>query len=442
MHKDNRRKKVRDSLAFGALILCFGLLGAVNMMMRPTSHSIGRIFDLPLGGSGDAVVFRSMCLTFLLLALPAVLVVRRYGFKNGVVMGLMVFAAGTLTFIPATQMCTFGPFVLGYTLILCGSLLINVSATPYVLTYGSRRKSLFRLLLCQTMIVVGWLVGNFLSCVYQGKGVSGQDLTNMMQLDHISRSLAQREELLSLSTPLLAVGAVATALIIILGSTAMFDRPQDECARDAGIGQIFRKLLSDRAFLLGTVCQLCYMTAQTLCWSSIISYGVNTIMETEEGLSRTEASATAVEYVTGEVIVFGVCRLIWTIVAGVKTVRPSAALKVSGIAASVLCAASLFLERYMGLLCMIGVSAFMSIMYPTIYYLSVRRQNISGIQIGTAFQVMCVMGGLATRKLMPTGDNGETVVQALLLALFGCVAAYGWWCQKRGVGALAPPPQG
>lgn len=426
-------KYIRDNLAFIIAAMSFGLWGAANVMMRPASHTLGRIFDITGLESGDAIIFSNMYVMFLFSIIPAGLAVRKYGFKAMVVVGLILFAAGTLTFIPAAEICQFKPFILGYMLMSIGMLTLQISANPLVLTFGPRNESLFRIMIGQTFHAVGWLAGFYLVSDPLSQGPSGQEIAGISMLDSIAGSIAQRDALWNITTPYLIVGSVAVTLAIALGATSFFDRPQDENPRDSGIRAIVTKLWNDKVFVFGTLSQAAYIMAQTLCWSGIISYGASSLMGQGSDLTRSEASASAMVFVNIGIIAYGVIRLISAGAAAFGKYRPSKVLLVSSMAAAALCAVSIFAGEYPGVMCMVGVSACMSIMYPTIYYLSMRRQNISGIQVGSALHIVCVFGGLAAREVMQA-TGSEVVHITIAMVLFFGIAEYAWWCRKNKVG--------
>lgn len=426
-------KKLRDHVSFCIAALCFGLWGVAGVMMRPASHALGRILGMTGVETGDSAAFHSMYVSFLLMSLPACLAVRRYGFKTMVVIGLTLFSAGTLTFAPAAEIGRFNPFLLGYTLMSVGLIVLEAAAIPYVLTFGVRRRSMLRIMVAQSINAIGWLAGYYIIDDALIHGPSGPDVAAASLLDNISGSVAQSESLWSIATPYMLVGAVAISMAVMIGSTSFFDRPQDEAPKDMGVLRIIGKLVHDKVFMFGTLSQFCYMTAQTLCWSGILSYGTSMLMGSGTGMSRSEAESTAVTFVTAGVAAFAVLRVAGAVAAACGKYKPSMILTISAALATTLCAASLLSGEYAGLVCMVGVSACMSIMRPTIYYLSMRRQNISGIQIGTAAHLLCIFGGLTARKLMPASD-GESVVASIAMLLFVAIGVYGWWCQRHKVG--------
>lgn len=426
-------KKIRDYAAFIVTAMCFGLWGAASIMMRPASHTLGRIFDMTGSETGDAVIFSNMYWWFLLTAIPAGLAIRRYGFKAMIVVGLILFSAGTLTFIPAAEIGQFKPFLLGYSLMAAGLMTLQLSANPYALTYGARRRAISRIMLAQTVNALGWLGGFFLVSGQLSQGPSGQEIAGISMLDSIAGSVAQRDALWNIATPYLIVGGLAIVMAITIGATSFYDRPQDESPKDAGIVAIVAKLYHDKLFMIGTLCQFCYVMVQSLCWSGIISYGTSSLMGAGTILTRSEASATALIYVNIGIIAYGAVRIISAGAAYFDKYRPSKMLLVSAIAAAALCATSIFVGDAPGVMCMVGVSACMGVMYPTIYYLSMRRQNISGIQVGTVIHLVCVFGSLAGREIIHLAGN-ETIYLTVAMVIFIGIAQYAWWCKSIKVG--------
>lgn len=426
-------KRLRDSVTFLVTALCFGLWGMSGVLMRPSSYTLGRVLGLAGEESGDVIVTQQYYWMFLIFALPAGVAVRRYGFKTMVVIGLLLFWGGALSFVPASEMGTFGPFAVGYMLMAAGLLCMQMSANPYALTYGARRRGLFRIMAAQCVNAGGWLLGYYVTGEALDSTPLSQQLAGTMILNGIAGSVAQRDAIWSTTWPYLVSGFAALGMAVAIGWTAFYDKPYYESPRGAGLREVVSRLFHDNVYVFGMLSQFAYVMAQTLCWTSIISYGTYTLMETGSGMSRAEASASAMSYLHTGLVVFVGVRLVAVAAAYFDRLRASAALMAGSVVAAAMCGLSAASEGYMWLSCMVVVSGCMSVMFPSIYYLSMRRQNVSGIQMGTAGHVLSICGNYVAMRLMP--ENGGVAFATLLsMALFACVAAYAWWCRRVRVG--------
>lgn len=426
------KKRIRDRLTYVIIMAGFGLWGFASALMRPMTHCIGRIFDVKSATSGEEVMMRILYGTFICMSFVAALTIRRHGFKASLVMGLALLGAGSMAFYPATQMDVFNPFLVCYVIISAGFLYIEMTTVPYTMTYGQKRHTMFRLLMGYSINVCAWLAGFFLTSNYinYNRGEAAQQAGQELILDKVATLLARREDLWAVTMPYLWMGVVAIALAFTLGYTSFRDRPTNETARDPGLGNIFRKLLTDRIFIYGTACQFGYMMAQTIVWSCIMTSAAQVILSQGHGISRTEAYQKATLVMVIGIGAFALCRVIAMIWAWKKRIKPARALLIFAAVAAVQTLMAIFLDGYAGLIFLVGVSACMSIMQPSLFYVSMRRFDVATIQVGISIQVLGILGGLLARLAAPDGDG--SVIGSLIVAavLFGGISAYGVLCDK------------
>ncbi len=427
-------KKIREQLTFLIITLSFGMWGLATAMMRPTAHAISRILSIGESMDYEGKLYVMLYIAYFALSIPAALAIRRYGFKSGLVVGLTLFGAGTMSFIPGSQLDSFEPFVVSYGVISVGMLMLEMSANPYLLVFGPRRESMYRLLIGQMFNVVGWVSGYIIERTFMSNTITDKDLAARQLMDSMAFSMAQRHDLLIVTTPYLRIGLIALLLAVVIAVTGFIDRAQDENPNDAGLRVIFSRLVHDKVYTLGSVCQFGYVAAQTLTWASMMTFGSQLVMNDTPGLTKAEASSIAAQYVMTGVVIFGIVRLVCALLAYKQKFRPARSLAVACAVAGCVSIVSMFLN---GTACMIGmliISACMSVMFPTIFYLSMRRQDISGIQIGTTTQVLSIFGAILAVYIMPS-ENYEFLVQLITAIIFGLIAIYGVWCHKNDIGA-------
>lgn len=423
--------KLRYGLTLFVIAACFGLWGMGYALSDPMSYAVAHVLNIKDDVAANAMMTRAMHVTYMLFAIPAMLFVRRYGFKSGLFVGLMCFAGGALSFISASQIALFEPYVICYAALAIGVLFLEVTANPYAMTYGKRRHSLFRICVAQTLNVIGWLGG--LTFVGPFLRICEIDVQRTPIIaEQLTIDAAQREDLLMLSAPCVIAGVVAIILAVITGVVDFYDKPDAKEPADTGLIAITQRLFSSKAYILGILTLFIYVMAQALCWSNIMNYGLDTLIGTEStGMSRADANDMSYKFQIAGIASFGIGRLLLAM-ASYKTVkRPAIILSVCAIAACGLTIAAMFAENFIGLGCLVLASGCMSVMYPIIYYVSTRQLDVSAIQVGTAGHVYAIFGSFAATYVAFDRDGGNTIHMTVAAILFGIVAAYGIWSNKH-----------
>lgn len=423
--------KLRYGLTLFVIAASFGLWGMGYALTEPMSYAVAHVLDMKDDAAANAMMTRAMHVAYILLAIPAMLFIRRYGFKSGLFVGLMCFAGGALSFLTASQVAAFEPYVICYATLAIGVLLLELTANPYAMTYGKRRHSLFRLSVAQTFNVVGWLGG--LTFVGPFLRVCEIDVQRTPVIaERLTLEAAQRDDLLMLAMPCAIAGVAAVILAAITGVVDFYDRPDDKEPADTGIKAITERLLGSKAYLLGVATLFIYVMAQALCWSNIMHYGTDTLIGSAPGsMSRADANDLSYKFQIAGIASFGVGRLILAIASYKAIKRPAIVLAVCAIAACALTLVALIVENFIGLGCLVAASGCMSVMYPIIYYVSTRQLDVSATQVGTVGHVYAIFGSLAAAYVAYDSDGGASIRMAVAAVLFGIVAAYGIWSNKH-----------
>ena len=144
-------------LPFIMITICFALWGFANDVTTPMVKAFSKIFRMSV--TEGAMVPVAFYLGYFVMAFPAALFIQRYSFKAGVMLGLLLFAIGSLMFLPAKAIGYYFPFLLAYFVLTCGLSFLETSCNPYIYCMGSEDTATQRLNLAQSFNPIGNLIG-------------------------------------------------------------------------------------------------------------------------------------------------------------------------------------------------------------------------------------------------------------------------------------------
>jgi FHS family L-fucose permease-like MFS transporter len=408
-------------LPFVLVALLFPLWGFANDITNPMVKAFSRILQMS-NFEGSLVQF-AFYGGYFVMAFPAALFIKRYSYKAGILVGLGLYARGALLFIPGSLMMAFWPFLMAYFILTCGLSFLETSANPYILSMGSEETATRRLNLAQSFNPMGSLLGMFVAQQFI--------LARLDPATAVERAALPAGELAALTARDLAVVrtpylGIALVLVVIFTAIAMTRMPAfGEEDRSLGVRSTLRRLLKNRRYVEGVVAQFFYVGAQIMCWTFIIHYGTM-----ELGLDE----VTAQGYNMIAMVIFVTSRFICTFL--LKYVRPGALLMFLALGGIGLTLGTIFLQGFVGLYCLVGISACMSLMFPTIYGIALQGVG-EDAKLGAAGLIMAILGGSVMPPLqgaiidLGTVDFGAGVFPAvrasfvLPLVCFLVIAAYG-----------------
>jgi len=405
-----------------SLFFLWGMANNLNDVLIKQFKKAFVLSDFEVG-----LVQSAFYLGYFLLALPAGLVMRRFGYKAGVVVGLLLYGAGALLFYPAAQLQTYGMFLFALFVIAGGLAFLETSANPLITVLGDPASSARRLNLAQAFnpagSITGLMLGKYL--ILSGNEPTAVGLAAMSAAE---RAAFYAHETQAAQGPYIGIGLFVLTWAALVALTrfpaeATTRATEDPAALPAGaaITGLFRR----PRFLFAVVAQFFYVGAQVGVWSYTIRYA-------QEATGMGERAAT--DWLVAATIVFLVGRF-----AGVALMsRIDAARLMAGFAlANVgLAVAAMLLPGLAGLIALTALSFFMSVMYPTIFAL-----GIAGLgpytQTGASLLVMAIVGGAVLTPLMGGVSTVTTIHIAMIVPAicFAVVAALG--LSGRGVRAVA-----
>jgi len=366
-----------------SLFFFWGAAANLNDILIKQFKKAFELSDLQAG-----LVQSAFYLGYFLFALPAAMCMRRYGYKSAVVLGLLLFAAGAFLFWPAAAVHTYGLFLLALFVIASGLAFLETSANSLVIMLGPAEGAARRLNLAQAFNPLGAMVGVMIGShfIFSGIEHEAQDLAAMT---HAAREAYLATESAAVQVPYLVIGLVVV-LWALLVAVVKFPLAQTREDGKASAGVQLRALLHQRNFVFAVIAQLFYVGAQVGVWSYLIRYCQDVLPGTPE--------KTAAGFLTLSLGLFMCGRF-----AGAALLRKISAARLLAMFALidlVLCLLAVALPGWIGLYALVGVSVFMSIMFPTIFVLGLNGLGDDQRKLGASLLVMAIIGGALLPPLM------------------------------------------
>lgn len=400
-------------LAFILLTTCFAAWGAANNMTDPLVKVFSRIFSMT--NLQGALVQFSFYGAYFCLALPAALIIKRFSYKTGVLVGLGLFIIGALLFYPASQSMTYIHFLLAIYILASGLSILETSCNPYIISLGDPRTATQRLNLAQSFNPIGSNIGVFLAATFilsKVNPATDAEREVLANTDPGALEAIQRAELSAVMGPYVTMACVLLILWMAIAFTRM--PAASDASKQIDFLPTLRRLFRNNHYAFGVVAQFFYVAAQICVWTFLIQYATLVLDFTEE---------TAGWYLQASIIIFLVFRFICT--ALMRVIRPSAMLLVMSALAAALALYAIAVPGLSGLWAIVGISACMSLMFPTIYGIALQGLG-EDTKIGAAGLVMAILGGalfpLVQARIIDTVSANASYIVPFVC--FIVVAAY------------------
>lgn len=358
------------------------------------------------------------------MALPAAFFIRKFSYKSGILLGLALYAIGAFLFIPAASMQNFLFFCLSLYILTFGLAFLETTANPFILSLGSKETSTRRLNLAQAFNPMGSLSGMAVASLVvlpslwsDRRNEAGETIFHT--LSEAEKADIRVHDLAEIRDPYVMLGVVVLIMFIIIAIKKM---PQTSAnvQQDSALATLGR-LWNNTIYREGVVAQIFYVAAQIMVWTFIIQYADNL------GINK----ATAQNYNIFAMSMFLCSRFISTFL--MKYVNSRMLLTIFGIGAMLCTAGAILIVGMPGLYCLVGISAFMSLMFPTIYGIALENVESQDTSLGAAFLVMAIVGGALMPPMQGTiidmgviyGHPAVNVSFVLPLICFFVISIYG-----------------
>jgi MFS transporter, FHS family, L-fucose permease len=418
-------------LPFILVTSLFALWGFANDITNPMVAAFKNI--LLISNFESSLVQAAFYGGYCLMAIPAALFIKRFSYKSGILSGLALYATGCLLFIPSGHLMAFWAFLLAYFVMTCGLSFLETSANPYILSMGDPATATRRLNFAQAFNPLGSLGGMFTAKALILANLNVANETERQALraaDPAAFTEMQKSDLSVIIGPYAVLGLVVLVVGVIF-TLARLPKTSDDMVRQLDVGPTFIRLGRNRHYVEGVIAQAFYVGAQIMCWTFIIQYAVN-----ELGLT----AATAQGYNIVAMVIFVSARFICTYL--LKYVSPGFLLFGLAVGGGLLVLGTIFLTGMAGLYCLVGVSACMSLMFPTIYGIALEGLG-EDAKLGSAGLIMAIGGGCLLPPLQGwIMDQSFTLLSATRISFFlpflcfVVIAIYGMRCRNpRAAGA-------
>ena len=357
---------------------------------------------------------------YFLLAIPAGLLMRRFGYKAGLVTGLMLFSLGALLFWPAAIIGKFGMFLFALFVIASGASFLETGANPFITTLGDPDSSERRLNFSQAFNPLGAISGVGIGTIFILSGIehSPEKIEAMRVAGTYGAYL--HSETLRVILPYVVLGSIVFLWGLFILVTKFPEPHPDDILAKNNKGKVSH-LFKYPHFYKGVLAQFCYVGAQVGTWSFFIQYIQDYTGEHEK---------LAGSLLTGTLVAFAVGRFSATYL--MKFVKPRKLMGLYGTANILLVLLAVVFPGWAGVWSIFLTSFFMSLMFPTIFALGIKGLG-ENTKLGGSLMVMAIIGGAVFTPVMGViSDKTGSMALAMVVVLIGylVVTWYAVWGAK------------
>lgn len=417
-------------LPFILITSLFALWGFANAVTDPMVQAFKKVLEL--SNSQAAWVQMAFYGGYFCMALPAALFVRKFSYKTGVLIGLSLYAAGALLFYPAATSEQFWFFCLGLYILTFGLAFLETTANPYILAMGSAKTATQRLNLAQAFNPIGLIAGLLVAKFFVLDQLQSDDVSDFSVLSEAKKTLIRTTDLMVIRDPYVILGLVVLVVLVLIIVNKMPQAKGDGTI--PSLSETFSGLSKNKRYVFGVISQVLYVGAQIMCWTYIYQYAESI------GIS----SNVAANYQLAAFILFTLGRAIGTWM--LKFMNSGTLLWIFAVLAGIANLGTIFIQGIFGLYCLVAISLFLSVMFPTIYGIALEGLKEEESKIGAAGLVMAIVGGALMPKIqgmiIDLGGVGVNDVQTLgvsevnfsfilPLICFVFICIYGFWVSKK-----------
>ena len=370
---------------FALVTLLFFLWGIPNSLNDVLIRQFMKSFSMTRFEAG--LVQSAFHMGYFVLAMPAALVMRKFGYKSGFLIGLALFSIGCALFWPAAVISRYSLFLGALFVIASGLAFLETASNPFIAQLGDPRTAARRLNLAQAFNPLGAITGAVVGTVFIFSGIElRSDQVALLDQKHEYVAYLRRETM-RVVAPYVVLSAVTLLMLVLLAVTRFPAalRQAEQAESDHGN---FAALLQCPHFLLAVAAQFAYVGAQGGAWSYLIPYVQNYIHESEK---------VAGYFLSGTLVLFGLGRFFsaWLM----RVVMPSRLMAWYALINAGLAGLGVLFPGWLGVSALLLTSFFMSLMYPTIF-----AQGIRGLgpntKLGGSLIVMAIVGGAVLTPVM------------------------------------------
>ncbi len=404
-------QKTKSDLIPFVLITClFFLWGFAHNLDPILIPHLKKSFTLTTTQS--TLVDSSVFVAYFFMALPAGYIMKRWGYKTGIITGLLLFAFGSFLFVPAANHQSYNYFLIALFIIACGLTILETAANPYASSLGDPASSTQRLNLAQSFNGLAAALAPAIGArIILTKGYTSAELSTMTAA---AQKAALAAEAYTVKTPYTILGIVLIIVAFMFYRIHLPDiREKKENENKQSLFSTFRH----SHLTLAVIAQFFYVGAQVCVLSLFILYATQSAQITE---------IQAADYLSIGGFAFLVGRFLGT--ALMKYFKPQNLLTTYAIICVLLCAVAIFGKGMMTIYALIGICFFMSIMFPTIFSLGIKQLG-ADTEMASSLIIMSIVGGaILPRVFGLISDAAGNIQMGYIVPLisFAVVGYFGW----------------
>ncbi len=379
----------RYFLPFALVSVLFLLWGLANNMTDTLLAAFKKV--MKMSDTETSLIQFAFYGSYFCFALPAALFIKRFSYKHGILLGLLLYAGGAILFYPAALAESYPFYLVAIYILAGGCSVLETTANPYILSMGSPETATRRLNIAQSFNPIGSIMGILLSQQFILRDIS----------------------LFSISETYMALGFVLIAIMAVMAFSRM---PAGKDSGGGNVGAFFRRLFRNRRYTWGVVAQFFYVGAQIGVWS----FTIRLVMQ-ELGIAEKDAAS----YYLASIVLFCVARFFFTWL--MKFFRPSRLMACAAAADIVLCLIVILMSGsgMLAVVALVLVSFFMSLQFPTIYGIALDGVG-DDAKIGASGLIMAILGGALLTPLQGTVSDAWGVSMSYVVPLFCFVVVLGY----------------
>ncbi len=413
-------------LPFIMITALFSLWGFANDITNPMVAAFKTVMEI--SNAKASLIQFAFYGGYGTMAIPAALFVKKYSYKKGVLLGLLLYAIGALLFYPAAQFEMFGFFLMSLYILTFGLAFLETTANPYILSMGDESTATRRLNLAQSFNPLGSIFGMIVASKFILAALES-DIRNeagelvFKTLSTAEKAVIRTHDLAVIRDPYVMLGFVVLVMFVIILVSKMPERSDADHTIHAW--DSVKRLFKNVKYREGVVAQVFYVAAQIMCWTFIIQYAEN--LGIKKSVAQNYNIVAMALFISSRFISTGL----------MKYFNARLLLTIFAIGGMITTTGVILIEGHFGLYCLVATSVFMSLMFPTIYGIALHGVG-DDATLGAAFLVMAIVGGALMPPLQGAIIDMGTVgwlpaVNFSFILPFVCfiiIAIYGYRCLK------------
>lgn len=358
-------------------------------------------------------------IAYFLLPLPAAQFMKKYGYKGGIIFGLILVATGMFLFYPAAGVMNYGFFLAALFIMFSGSAFLETAANPYITVLGAPENAAFRINLAQSFNGFAAVMAGVVGRTFILSGITLTDAQEKaMPPNQLTAYL--NHEASSVQTPFLITGLCVLVVAILISRTSLpkivEEGEGEELHEKKPFWQRMGDLFAEKELVAGIVAQFFYVGAQACVFGFFVLFA--------ERVAALDEKSASLFLIAGSVCFMG-GRFIGTML--MKVIAPVKLLAIYSFINMALIGLAVLLHGKLPVYALLGVDFFMSIMFPTIFSLSIRGLG-KKTKEGSALVIMAIVGGAVCAYILGIVADISNIQRAYMVPgfCFLYIFVYAW----------------